>query len=93
MTTATTHHLRITPRAAALRLAADPTLERPYRVNWEGAEPTVREQGDEVHIEYTLGDRLRAMSRRSGALTVTLNPAVPWAIELEFRPARGPARS
>jgi hypothetical protein len=83
MTTTTTHTLHITPRAAALTIAADHALERPYQLSWEGAEPTVREQSDEVHVGYALGGRLRAMSRRGAALTVVLNPAVAWAIELD----------
>jgi hypothetical protein len=82
VTTATTHHLHITPRAAALRILADRSLERPYLVSWEGAEPTVREHDGEIDIDYSIGGRLRAMSRRSATLTVALNPAVPWAIEL-----------
>jgi hypothetical protein len=82
MTTTTTLELRITPRAAALTIAADPTLERPYQVSWEGAAPTVRERRDAVEVGYTLAGRLRALAPRGGSLTVTLNPAVAWAIEL-----------
>ena len=83
MTTQTTHRLRITPRATALRISADPTLERAHRMTWEGAGPTVREDDGEIEIAYTIGARLRAMSPRGGTLTVALNPAVPWTIELE----------
>ena len=81
MTTQTTHRLRITPRAAALRMTADETLERAYRMTWEGAEPRVREGDDEIDIDYTIGGRLRAMSPRRGTLAVALNPAVPWTIQ------------
>jgi hypothetical protein len=80
---ASNHRLHITPRAAALRIAADPTLERLYKLSGKGAEPKVREDGDEIHIAYTIGGRLRAMTGRGGALTVALNPTVPWAIELD----------
>jgi hypothetical protein len=82
MTTQTTHRLRITPRAAALKMTADDTLERAYRMTWEGAEPRVREGDDEIDIDYTIGGRLRAMSPRRGTLAVALNPAVPWTIQL-----------
>jgi hypothetical protein len=81
--TTTARKLHITPRAAALTIAADPALERPYQLSWQGAEPTVREEADEVRVGYTLGGRVRAMSRRAGALTVALNPALAWAIELD----------
>jgi hypothetical protein len=74
--------LRITPRAASLTIAADPTLDRPCQVNWNGPEPTVREREDVIEIGYTLGERLKAMAPRGGSLAVALNPALPWAIEL-----------
>jgi hypothetical protein len=83
MTPSTTHRLHITPRGAALRIVADPTLERTYKLSGKGAEPKIREDGDEIHIAYTIGGRLRAMARRGVALAVALNPTVPWAIELD----------
>jgi hypothetical protein len=82
MTTMTTLSLHITPRAAELTITADPTLERPYQLSWEGPVPTVREQGGEVEVGYTFGGRLRAMSPLGGSLSVALSPAVRWAIEL-----------
>jgi hypothetical protein len=74
--------LRITPRAAELTIVADPALPRVYEVRWEGPEPTVREDPEWVEIGYGLGGRLKAMAPRGGSLTVTLNPAIAWAIHL-----------
>lgn len=74
--------LRITPRAAALTIAADPALETDYLVRWEGATPTIREDGDTVDVGYSIGGRLRALSPHRSSLTVILNPAIAWSIEL-----------
>jgi hypothetical protein len=82
MTTTTAISLRITLRAAELTITSDPTLERPYRLRWEGPAPTVREHGGEVEIGYTLAGRLRALSPRGGSLGVAVNPAFRWTIEL-----------
>jgi hypothetical protein len=75
-------NLKITPRAAALTIRADPALERAFRVSGTGPGPKVSEQGDEVVIGYSLGGRLRALTSRRGSLDVALSPAVPWAIQL-----------
>jgi hypothetical protein len=75
-------NLRITPRAASLTIAADPTLDRPCQVNWQGPEPTVREDEDGIEISYGVAGRLRAMAPRGGSLAVALNPALDWAIVL-----------
>jgi hypothetical protein len=74
--------LRIAPHAAPLTIAADPALEEDYSVRWEGAAPTIREDGEAVDVGYTIGGRLRALSPRRASLTVSLNPAVEWSIEL-----------
>jgi hypothetical protein len=74
--------LRIAPRAASLTIAADPTLERPCQVNWQGPEPTVREDDDQIEITYGIAGRVRAMAPGGGSLAVALNPALDWAIEL-----------
>jgi hypothetical protein len=76
------HRLRITPRAAALTIGADRTLERLFRISSHGARPRVREHDGETEVDYTLGGRLRALSSRIGSLTVALNPTAVWAIEL-----------
>jgi hypothetical protein len=75
--------LRITPRAAALTITADPTLEEPYRVGWEGVEPRVRERDDAIEIDYPIPARLQTLTPGRGSLSVALNPAADWAIELD----------
>jgi hypothetical protein len=74
--------LRIAPRASALNIAADPTLERSYRVTSKGAKPRIREHDGEVDIDYSLRGRLRALSRRGASLSLALNRAFAWSIEL-----------
>ncbi|MEA2181008.1 MAG: hypothetical protein QOF69_193 [Solirubrobacteraceae bacterium] len=81
-TTATTSKLCITPRAALLTIVADPALEDAYRVTWDGAVPSVREHGHAIEVDYTIAGRVRALSTRSGSLTVALHPSVAWSIEL-----------
>jgi hypothetical protein len=75
--------LRITPRAAELTISADPTLEAQYSVTWDGPTPRVREHGDAIEIDYPVLARLQTMSPGRGSLSVALNPAVDWAIELD----------
>lgn len=82
MTSHPDRRLCIAPRAATLTIAADPALEADYRASWQGAAPTVRERGAAIEIGYTIGGRLRAFSIRRGSLTLALNPAAGWAIEL-----------
>jgi hypothetical protein len=74
--------LCIEPRAAALTIAGDASLDDAYRVCWEGAAPRVREHDEVTEIDYTLPKRLRAASPRGGSLALALSPAVAWAIEL-----------
>jgi hypothetical protein len=71
--------LRIIPRAAALTIAGDASLDEPYRLSWEGAAPTVRDGENEVAVDYGFGSRLRV---RRASLAVLLNPALAWSIEL-----------
>jgi hypothetical protein len=79
MTTETTLQLQITPRAAAVTIAADPALDRPYRVSWEGAAPNVSEHEGEIEVGYS---RLRTLAPRRASLSLALNPAGTWAIDL-----------
>jgi hypothetical protein len=76
-------NLKITPRAAALTITSDPTLDRALRVSGKGPTPRVDEQNDTIEVGYGLGGRLRALSPRGGSLSVALNPAVSWAIALD----------
>jgi hypothetical protein len=74
--------LRITPRAAALTIAVDPALDADYLVRWEGAAPTTREDGDTIDVGYSIAGRLKALSPHRSSLTVILNPAIAWSIEV-----------
>jgi hypothetical protein len=80
--THTAARLRIAPRAADLTIVADPSLDVLFDVDWTGAEPTVRAEDDRVDIRYTPRARLRALAPRSTSLTLRLNPAAHWTIEL-----------
>ena len=73
--------LRITPRSSLLVLIADPTLDRPYRIESTGPAPRVREHADGVDLDYSLAGRIRSLVPRS-SLAVALSPAHTWAIEL-----------
>lgn len=64
-------------------LTVDPALADGYRVSWTGSRPSVREQGEDVEIGYTLGERLRALVPRVWTLSVALGPLSRWAIELQ----------
>ena len=77
-----TYRIQVTPRATQLTIVADASLERPFAVGSEGAEPVIRERGDAVEIEYSFAGRVRAASSRRGSLTVTLNPSYAWEIDL-----------
>ena len=67
-------------RAASVTIAADPSLQDPYRASFQGAAPRVRVEGGTVALEYR---RLRfpPFEWHAGASTVTLNGSVPWRIE------------
>jgi hypothetical protein len=81
-TTQTSARLRIAPRAADLTIVADPTLTVLFDVDWTGAEPTVRADDDRIDVRYTPRARLRTLSPRQASLTLRLNPAAAWTIEL-----------
>jgi class 3 adenylate cyclase len=68
-------------RAAGVTIAADPSLQEPYRVSFQGAAaPRVRVEDRTVVLQYR---RLRfpPFEWHAGATTVTLNGSVPWRIE------------
>jgi hypothetical protein len=80
--TNTAARVRIAPRAADLTLVADPTLDVLFDVDWTGAEPTVRAAEDGVDVRYAPRARLQALSPRHASLTLRLNPAAEWTIEI-----------
>jgi hypothetical protein len=73
--------LRLVPRSADLVIRADGEAERPYSASFQGPEPTIREDGDSVTVEYP---RFRAAlpTRRSRG-ELRLNSAFPWEISVE----------
>jgi hypothetical protein len=76
-------NIRIAPRASALTITADPTLDDAYSVSWDGPAPRVRERDGAIEIDYTVPARLQAMSPRRRSLALALNPGVDWELELE----------
>jgi hypothetical protein len=76
-------NLRIEPRAAALTISADAALDDPYRISWDGPAPRVQARDEAVEIDYTIPARLQTIGPRRGSLSVALNPALDWAIELD----------
>jgi hypothetical protein len=77
----TLKRLRLVPRSADLVIRADGEAERPYDAGFQGPEPTIREDGDTVTVEYP---RFRAAlpTRRSRG-ELRLNPAYAWEIRVE----------
>jgi hypothetical protein len=77
----TTARLRVVPRATDLTIVADPTIEQRYAASWDGPEPAIEERDDDLDVRYSFRGRLAALA--GGALTLRLNPAYTWEIEIE----------
>jgi hypothetical protein len=72
--------LRIVPRSADLTIRADAEGERPYSASFEGPEPTIREEGDTVTVEYP---RFRAaLPSRGSRGDFHLSPMYAWEIDI-----------
>jgi hypothetical protein len=76
----TTARLRVAPRSTDLTIVADPTVEQRYAASWEGPEPAIEERNDDLDVRYSFRGRLAALT--GGELTLRLNPAYTWEIEI-----------
>lgn len=72
--------------ASRLILRADPELSNLYRAHFEGNVPNVEVEGGTVTVSRSR--RFPLFDLRKHAETVTLNPAVPWAVEVRSGAAR-----
>jgi hypothetical protein len=81
--TTTAARLRIAPRAATLVLVGDPTLDRLYAAEWAVAAPQIEEREGEIDVRYTIGDRMKALGPRNASLTLRLNPAARWTLDID----------
>lgn len=66
--------------ASQITLRAGSGTDDLYRARFEGAAPKVTEEDGVVTVRY--GKRFRLFDRRGQPGEVTLNPAVPWEIEV-----------
>lgn len=71
--------LRITPRAAALKLSSG---EGPLRTEWRGPAPRIRHRGGATEIGYDRLGRLRALVTPRSSLALTLDPRIPLDLEI-----------
>ena len=71
--------LRITPRAAALKLSSG---EGPLRTECRGPAPRIRRRGGVTEIGCDLLGRLRALVTPRSSLALTLDPRIALGLEI-----------
>jgi hypothetical protein len=75
-----TSRLEIKPRSAFVTIDADPSLRERYRARFEGPAPQVDVRNGTVAVAYDR--RLRPFFPRRRGAEITVDPSVPWDVEV-----------